>query len=69
MKIDGCVAVVTDGAQGIGKAITKALLQNNAKVTHGRFCKATWIVYFIGWRFSTRNTLFLLLILNNLSNG
>ena len=33
MKIEGCVAVVSGGAQGIGKAITKALLQNKAKVT------------------------------------
>ncbi len=32
MKIDGSVAVVTGGAQGIGKAITKALLQNKSKV-------------------------------------
>ena len=32
MKIEGCVAVVTGGARGIGKAITKALLQNKAKV-------------------------------------
>ena len=32
MKIEGCVAVVTGGARGIGKAITKSLLQNKAKV-------------------------------------
>ena len=32
MKIDGAVAVVTGGEQGIGKAITKALLQNKSKV-------------------------------------
>jgi NAD(P)-dependent dehydrogenase (short-subunit alcohol dehydrogenase family) len=32
MKLEGCTAVVTGGARGIGKAITKALLQNKAKV-------------------------------------
>jgi NAD(P)-dependent dehydrogenase (short-subunit alcohol dehydrogenase family) len=32
MKLDGSIAVVTGGARGIGKAITKALLQNQAKV-------------------------------------
>jgi NAD(P)-dependent dehydrogenase (short-subunit alcohol dehydrogenase family) len=34
MKLDGSVAVVTGGARGIGKAITKALLQNKAKVIY-----------------------------------
>lgn len=32
MKVEGCVAVVTGGARGIGKAITQALLKNKAKV-------------------------------------
>lgn len=32
MKIDGSIAVVTGGARGIGKAFTKALLLNKAKV-------------------------------------
>lgn len=32
MKIEDSVAVVTGAARGIGKAITKALLQNKAKV-------------------------------------
>ncbi len=32
MKLEGAVAVVTGGARGIGKAITKSLLQNKAKV-------------------------------------
>jgi NAD(P)-dependent dehydrogenase (short-subunit alcohol dehydrogenase family) len=34
MKLDGSIAVVTGGARGIGKAITKALLQNQAKVLY-----------------------------------
>ena len=41
MKIEGCVAVVSGGAQGIGKAISKALLQNKAKVTEEHFSEAT----------------------------
>lgn len=32
MKMDGSVAVITGGARGIGKALTKALLLNKAKV-------------------------------------
>ena len=32
MKLEGSVAVITGGARGIGKAITKALLQNKGKV-------------------------------------
>ena len=32
MKLDGSIAVVTGGARGIGKAITKSLLKNKAKV-------------------------------------
>ncbi len=33
MKLEGSVAIVTGGARGIGKAITKALLQSKAKVS------------------------------------
>ncbi len=37
MKLEGAVAVVTGGARGIGKAITKSLLQNKAKVEYAYF--------------------------------
>ena len=52
MKLDGSVAVVTGGARGIGKAITKALLQNKAKVVF-----QITIFYLInGWLFRSQGS-------------
>ena len=33
MKIQGCVAIVTGGAQGIGEKICRALLEKECKVS------------------------------------
>lgn len=35
MKVDGLAALVTGGAQGLGKAFTEILLKNGAKVSGG----------------------------------
>ena len=34
MKVDGKAALVTGGAQGLGKGFSKILLQNGAKVSY-----------------------------------
>ena len=42
MKIQGSVAVVTGGAQGIGEQICRALLERGGKVSkHGRLILST----------------------------
>lgn len=34
MKLDGCLAIVTGGVSGIGRAVTELLLQHGGKVSY-----------------------------------